>query len=300
MYLRMSSLERIFSRLRVFSALALCLGLLLSTRVASADVPGQLTDHFQAWLDANGYAEYGFERSDMAGGSFGGKSWIAPTVDREPVIFVHGASDRALGGTAGGWTLPLQAYAASGYKGSELYATTYGYGTPAEVTLIVNSADNLDYLASFIESVLEYTGKQKVNIVAHSFGVTLARGAIRSHNLGSRVRTFIAIAGTNRGAPGCMTMFGLTPLCNLLDGVSPYSSYISYINGQVGYEGQYRYSIWSGTDEIVGYNCAIAPWVFTCSLPGQTGQLLLNGWTHLALRDYTGQSQVNLIMSAYP
>jgi hypothetical protein len=31
----------------------------------------------------------------------------------------------------------------------------------------------------------------------------------------------------------------------------------------VSYEGDYTYSIWSTTDEIIGYGCSIAPGVFT-------------------------------------
>jgi len=299
MNLRLRALKRVFFRIGSWHAIAIAALILFAAPRASADVPGQLTDDFKTWLVTHGYGGYGFARTDLVGGSFGGKSWSAPTVDREPVIFVHGASDQALGGIAGGWTIPLQSYYAAGYKTSELYATTYAEPVSATIPYLTNSAAMLDYIGTFIEAVLEYTGKTKVNIVSHSFGVTLSRGAIKAYGLGSRVRTFIGIAGTNLGSPGCLTLpYSLTPLCNLVDGVSPYSGYIAYLNNQQGYEGDYRYSIWSMTDDVIGYGCAIAPYLFTCALPGQTNQVVLNGWTHLALRDYTGSLQTNMILSA--
>ena len=42
--------------------------------VASADIERGLTSHFSAWLNANGYGKYKFERTDLVGGAYGGKS----------------------------------------------------------------------------------------------------------------------------------------------------------------------------------------------------------------------------------
>ena len=53
----------------VFSALSVA----LFAGTAHADIDRGLTPHFINWLNANGYGSYGFERSDLVGGAYGGK-----------------------------------------------------------------------------------------------------------------------------------------------------------------------------------------------------------------------------------
>jgi len=267
-----------------------------SPTAASPTFRNRITSDFETWLNTHGYGAYNFPRVDLVGGSFGGKLTASDTITKEPVIFIHGASDQALGGIAGGWSAVIPTYLAAGYKNSELYATTYATPSPAVVPYLTNSAVLVDYVAKFIQAVLQYTGKSKVNVITHSFGVTLTRGALLRYGLGSKVRTFIAIAGTNLGAPGCLyNSSGLTPLCNLVDGVSPYSVYIQSLNASPGYEGDRRYSFWSAFDEIIGYGCSLTFGVLACPLPGQTDQYILNHLGHLALRDATASLQIELI-----
>ncbi len=74
------------------------------------------TSHFRSWLSANGYDAYNLVRTDLSGGSYGGKASSTDTVVNQPVVFIHGNSDKAIGtGTAGqsGWNasdrvLPVQ------------------------------------------------------------------------------------------------------------------------------------------------------------------------------------------------
>src|SRR5262245_11178434 len=56
-----------------------------------------LTPHFRNWLAANGYSGYNFARDDVAGGSYGGKQNDSDSAINQPVIFIHGNSDSALG-----------------------------------------------------------------------------------------------------------------------------------------------------------------------------------------------------------
>ena len=46
---------------------------LLATTYAASFEKG-LTADFSSWLNANGYGSFGFERTDLEGGAFGGKS----------------------------------------------------------------------------------------------------------------------------------------------------------------------------------------------------------------------------------
>ena len=57
-----------------------------------------LTDHFIEWLNKNRFEPYNFNRADLGPrGSFGGKENDDDTVVNEPIIFIHGNSDAALG-----------------------------------------------------------------------------------------------------------------------------------------------------------------------------------------------------------
>lgn len=97
----------------VFAVLIICTG------SASA----QLTTHFQTWLGANGYGGYDFNRG---GNSYGGRANSSDSVVNQPVIFIHGNSDSALGqsSTLTGWNSSINYFGSQGYKTSEIYATT--------------------------------------------------------------------------------------------------------------------------------------------------------------------------------
>ena len=41
---------------------------------AQADIERGLTDHFSSWLNDNQYGDFKFERTDLIGGAYGGKS----------------------------------------------------------------------------------------------------------------------------------------------------------------------------------------------------------------------------------
>src|SRR5262245_13273229 len=92
-----------------------------------------LTPNFRNWLVANGYSVYDFARDDVQVGSFGGKQDDADNAINQPVIFIHGNSDSALGtgGSFTGWTSSINYFLSQGYKSSELYATTLGPADPA-------------------------------------------------------------------------------------------------------------------------------------------------------------------------
>jgi len=88
----------------------------------SATASSGLTPDFEAWLSAHGYGGYDFGRGDVTGGSYGGKTGDGDTVVNQPVIFIHGNGDSALGtGAVGmtGWSASLAWVRSKGYKSSE-------------------------------------------------------------------------------------------------------------------------------------------------------------------------------------
>lgn len=69
----------------------------LSPQTLAAVLERGLTPHFSSWLKDNGYNTFGFERTDLVGGAYGGLSSDSEKVQNIPVIFFHGNSDVAVG-----------------------------------------------------------------------------------------------------------------------------------------------------------------------------------------------------------
>lgn len=295
-----------------------------SNKVASlSDIT--ITPHFQNWLNANGYAEYGFSNPNISGDSYGGKADNNTPVNRQPVIFIHGNSDKAvgyLGTTQSGWTGSLNYFHSQGYTEAELYAVTWGDANPLQSANQTHSKPVIERLRAFVEAVIDYTGASKVDIVTHSMGVTLTRKVIEggtaydpnnggSYNLGAaltnKVDGFVGIAGANQGLSNCYPYPSyLTPTCDDETGLYPgylfwgsvlgESDILQDINSSSGYEGSYRYSIWSTNDVIVGYGCLVYG-SNTCYIPGQTGTKNYPIYGHFGLKDNTGSAQYSMIVN---
>jgi triacylglycerol lipase len=78
-----------------------------------------------------------------------------------------------------GFRTSIEFFIKKGYKPSELYITTWGNGNPLEAELRYHSKKYISFLRAFVEAVMKYTGKGKINIISHSMGVTLARKVIK-------------------------------------------------------------------------------------------------------------------------
>lgn len=285
------------------------------------------TTHFRTWLEANGYEPtYNLIRDDLEGGSFGGKASAADTVTKQPVIFIHGNSDKAVGtGALGqtGWNASIDHFLANGYKTSELYATTWGPANAALSPYQYHSKTNVMKVRKLIEAVLAYTGASKVDIVAHSMGVTLARKAILggsasdaleggSYSVGaslkSKVDTFVGIAGANLGLTSCYLSGPSTPTCGSTNGLYPgylfgfyvtgRSSFLNDLLAQSKFEGSYRYSIYSTADEVVGYG-GLVYGEYTSRIPGQTGEKKYTSapYGHFNSKDLTAAVQLAMVTS---
>ncbi len=303
-----------------FRCLLFCLVVCGSVSISHA----QLTSHFQTWLNANGYGSYNFVRSDLgANGSYGGKVNSSDTVVNQPVIFIHGNSDSALGQSSlmTGWNSSINYFLSQGYKTSEIYATTWGDANPLLSGNQYHSKPNLQKIRAFIQAVKAYTGAAKVDIVTHSMGVTLTRKAILggsgsdalnggSYNLGSpltsSVDTFVGIAGANRGLVSCYQTGGTTPTCAATNGLYPGYLYFGFVvgvsniltnmNASSHYEGAYTYSIWSTVDEVIGYGNVVYG-QYTSQIPAQNGEKRYNSvpYGHINSKDLSGYYQWRMV-----
>ncbi|MDF1547504.1 MAG: hypothetical protein P1P88_06765 [Bacteroidales bacterium] len=296
----------------------------LETTSSNKAVTSGLSIHFQQWLSQNGYAAFDFLRADIDGGSFGGKVSSSDVLSNQPVVFIHGNSDKALGNIIGqtGWTASVGHFKNNGYKDAELYGFTWG---PANVLLSANQCHTYTYLSqirAFILAVKAYTGASKIDIVSHSMGVTLARKAIKGSNcydeetgtyknlgapLTNIVDAFVGIAGANKGLVSCYLINGSTKTCDnstglypgyLYWGMGPYgvSDILVDINNTQRFEGSYIYTIWSTVDEIIGYGCMVYS-SYTTRIPGQNGEKVFYSapYGHFNSKDLTGAYQLSMV-----
>jgi hypothetical protein len=285
-------------------------------------VQGGLSTHFLSWLKAHGFAGQNFERADLLGGSYGGRTDDKDPVVRPPVIFIHGNSDRAIGaGSAfqSGWTASIEFFLAKGYRPSELFAITWGPADPNQMANQAHSKAYLTRLRAFLQAVKDYTGAPKVSIVAHSMGVTLARKAILggpgadpldggAYDLGKPltpiIDTFVGIAGANRGLLPCALAADMAPACSRVNGFFPgtgpdgqgLSALLAGLNAVPHFEGGKVYSIWSTVDEIIG-NDNLVWGQRTSPIPGQDGEKVFTSvpYGHINLKDLTARQQWRMV-----
>jgi pimeloyl-ACP methyl ester carboxylesterase len=157
-------------------------------------------------------------------GGYGGIRRHAP-LRHLPVIFVHGNHV-----DAANWYPVTDQFLAAGYTDQELYAVSYnGLGSADDVGSCCVSQRELAYwqrpdttanyasggvalkddpnapdVYAFVRAVQDYTGSKRIEIVAHSFGVTVVRKMLFEHpELYRQVTAAVMIAGGNHGTSLC-------------------------------------------------------------------------------------------------
>src|SRR5260370_37773202 len=79
----------------LLSALVLTLASLTLHAQGPSDPAYGLSTDFRNWLSANGYGSYNFQRSDVAGGAYGGRETPAPAAAIRPPSFFLAPPPRA-------------------------------------------------------------------------------------------------------------------------------------------------------------------------------------------------------------
>ena len=184
--------------------------------------------------------------TDLRIGGWGGGECPADHVPRIPVVFVHGngvdgfyfnaSSDAADGSHVN----VRQRFLDAGYCARELWAVSYsGEATPArgQAASYNTYADiNAEEIYEFLLAVRAFTGAPKVDVVAHSLGVTVVRKAMYLHRTGPAaldafhlVRRVIAIAGANHGTTTCRGGDQAAPL-HVCEEAHPGSPWLDELN----------------------------------------------------------------------
>lgn len=134
-------------------------------------------------------------------------------VEHVPVIFLHGNNDTPFPTSCNpfGYIHNLaQFFLDAGYAPRELWGLGYQgdqcdlIATPTNRSGFAHSTvANVPDLRAFVHAVLAYTGARRVDIVAHSLGVTVTREWMRQDHAFHRVRALVAIDGPNHGIIDC-------------------------------------------------------------------------------------------------
>lgn len=172
--------------------------------------PGDLESTATQGVIYNGAANQfagGFSPSNAPDGGFGGGSCVAT---RTPVIFVHGNSVNATFFAKPSTSGAPSVYAtlkAAGYNDCELFGITWLSPTEqANQQLNFHTSTKAARIRDFINAVKAYTGKSKVNILAHSMGVTVALHGITFGGLWGSIAGFVNVAGGLKGLSSCLAV----------------------------------------------------------------------------------------------
>lgn len=140
---------------------------------------------------------------------FGASGWI----DRTPVIFLHGNNDSPFPTACNpfGYIHNIAQYLLTmGYRPSELWGLGYqgdqcdlAAEVPRKSGVAHSTAAAVPLIREFVRAVMRYTGAWRVDIVAHSLGVTAVREWMMQDGAYGIVRKFVAIDGPNHGIISC-------------------------------------------------------------------------------------------------
>lgn len=179
----------------------------------------------------------------------------AGAVTRTPVILVHGNNDTPFPTACspfGRIQALAQFLADNGYSTSELWGVGY-QGDQCDLaadqtrrsSIAHTNAANVPDLRRFVRAVMDFTGAKRVDIVAHSLGVTLAREWMRQDEAHDVVRRLVAIDGPNHGIINCSpdpanyfqapAAGGFTPASEVCQELgSPDTPFLRLLNGRHG------------------------------------------------------------------
>lgn len=133
--------------------------------------------------------------------------------ERVPVIFLHGNNDTPFPTPCNPFGYihnAAQYFLQHGYRAAELWGLGY-QGDQCDLAeeltrksgVSHSTAAAVPLIRAFVHAVLEYTGAERVDIVAHSLGVTATREWMLQDNAYHLVRSLVAIDGPNHGIIDC-------------------------------------------------------------------------------------------------
>lgn len=158
-----------------------------------------------------------------------------PTVERNPVVFVHGYT-----GSASNWTSFMAEFRGEGYSGDELHAFDYNWRQSNETSA--------EELSEYVDGVLEESGAERVDIVNHSMGGLVSQYYLTQLDGHQKVGHLASLAGANHGTTSASA-------CTVYEScreMVPSSDFIERITAGDETPGETSYGTWySACDGVI-------------------------------------------------
>jgi len=202
------------------------------------------------------------------------------------VVLVHGNT-----GSPSDWENTYDLLKANGYQDSEIFRPSWGSTYASNNN---HSGSEETPVKNAISDALVSSCSGKVDIIAHSMGVTLAAQQVIKLGKSNQVDTFVGIAGAYRGlwTCGAYPWNVYTPTCGV-NGLSVSSPFLDWLYGKTIANKVYSIKSWS--DAIV---CGSG----VCNVGGVHSSQIANenaSYTyalgHFGLQTYTANKQYDLI-----
>jgi len=202
------------------------------------------------------------------------------------VVLVHGNS-----GSPSDWGNTYDLLKTNGYQDSDIFRPTWGSAYASNNN---HSGSEETPVKNAINNALASSCTGKIDIIAHSMGVTLAAQQVIKLAKSNQVDTFVGIAGAYRGlwTCGAYPWNIYTPTCGV-NGLSVSSPFLDWLYGKTIANKVYSIKSWS--DAIV---CGSG----VCTVGGVHSSQIVNenaSYTyalgHFGLQTYTASKQYDLI-----
>jgi len=204
----------------------------------------------------------------------------------DSVVLVHGNT-----GTPSDWANTYDILIANNYQVSEIFRPAWGGSSASNNN---HSGSEETPVKNAISDALASSCTGKIDIIAHSMGVTLAAQQVIKLGESNNVDAFVGIAGAYRGLWTCgvYPWNFYTPTCGV-NGLSVSSPFLDWLYGKNIANRVYSIKSWS--DQIV---CGSG----TCTVGGVHSSQIVNenasySYTlvHFGLQTYTASKQYSLI-----
>ncbi|WP_251357867.1 alpha/beta fold hydrolase [Kangiella sp. TOML190] len=204
---------------------------------------------------------------------------------KDAVVLVHGNA-----GSSSDWSNTYNELLSRGYNHAEIFRPNWGSSCAAcnnhygsEETPVRNA----------IQAAITQSCTGKVDIVAHSMGVTLAIDQINDLSVSTKINDFVAVAGAVRGLRSCgYYPFNVyTPTCGYW-GLSIGSPFLNSIYGD--HFAADVYSIKSWADQVVCVGGCTVGGIHSSSVWNETASFTY-GYGHFGLQSFTSVKQVDLL-----
>lgn len=157
---------------------------------------------------------------------------------RTPVVFVHGLFE-----SPSMWDTATAQFKAAGYTTGDI--DNFAFDSNA------SAASMATLLAAEVDYVRTFTGKDKVDIVTHSYGAMVARYCMELSGCQNKVSHWVSLAGADNGT-GIANLCGfLWDSCKDMAGTSDTITKLKANWGQITTQGIKVEAQWSSNDGII-------------------------------------------------